>query len=196
MRKAYDHIEWCYLEAIMLKLGFSRAWVTLLMRFVSAVSFSVLFNGAPQGEFRSTREIRQGDPISPYLFLLVAEDLSCLLKSHNRSSALNGIMAALTAPTVNHLLFADDSLLFFKANAEGAGEVKEVLTKYCMASGQQIKMDKSSIFFSKGCPTAVREGVKAELDVQKETRNEKYLGMPSYVGRFKNGAFKYLKDQV
>jgi hypothetical protein len=57
-------------------------------------------------------------------------------------------------------------------------------------------MDKSSIFFSKGCPAAVREGVKAELDVQKETLNEKYLGMPSDVGRSKNGAFKYLKDQV
>ena len=112
MRKAYDRVEWRYLEAIMLKLGFSRAWVALIMRLVSSVSFSVLFNGAPQEEFRPTRGIRQGDPISPYLFLLAAEGLSCLLKSFDQSSALNGLKVAPTAPAVNHLLFADDRLSF------------------------------------------------------------------------------------
>jgi hypothetical protein len=135
MRKAYDRVEWTYLEAIMLKLGFSRAWVTLVMRLVSLVSFSVLFNGAPQEEFRPSRGIRQGDPISPYLFLIAAEGLLCLLKDKDQSSALNGLKVAPTAPAVNHLLFADDSLLFFKASTEGARELKEVLQKYCNASG-------------------------------------------------------------
>jgi hypothetical protein len=91
MRKAYDRVEWPYLEAIMLRLGFSSAWVSLIMRLVTTVSFSVLFNGVPQEEFRPSRGIRQGDPISPYLFLLAAEGLSCLLKSQDHSSALNGI---------------------------------------------------------------------------------------------------------
>jgi hypothetical protein len=196
MRKAYDRVEWPYLEAIMLRLGFSSAWVSLIMRLVTTVSFSVLFNGVPQEEFRPSRGIRQGDPISPYLFLLAAEGLSCLLKSQDHSSALNGIQVASTAPAVNHLLFADDSLLFFRACYEGAAEVKEVLTKYCDASGQRINMDKSSIFFSKRCPAAIKESVKMELDVNRETLSEKYLGMPSGVGRSKNGAFKYLKDKV
>jgi hypothetical protein len=97
---------------------------------------------------------------------------------------------------MNHLLFTDDSLLFFRACHEGAAEVKEVLTKYCDASGQRINMDKSSIFFSKRCPVAIKESVKTELDVHRETLSEKYLGMPSGVGRSKNGAFKYLKDKV
>jgi hypothetical protein len=91
MRKAYDRVEWPYLEAIMLRLGFSSAWVSLIMRLVTTVSFSVLFNGVPQEEFRPSRGIRQGDPISPYLFLLAAEGHSCLLKSQDHSSALNGI---------------------------------------------------------------------------------------------------------
>jgi hypothetical protein len=130
------------------------------------------------------------------LFLLAAEGLSCLLKSQNHSSALNGIQVATATPAVNHLLFADDSLLFFRACHEGAVEVKEVLTKYCDASGQRINMDKSSIFFSKRCPTAIKESVKNELDVHRETLSEKYLGMSSGVGRSKDGAFKYLKDKV
>jgi hypothetical protein len=196
MRKAYDRVEWSYLQAIMLKLGFSNRWVTLIMRLVSTVSFSVLFNGVPQGEFSPTRGIRQGDPISPYLFLLAAEGLSCLLKVNDRSSALHGIKVAPTAPAVNHLLFADDSLLFFQASSEGASEIKNLLTKYCNASGQRINVHKSSIFFSKGCPAAIREGIKMELAVQRETLNEKYLGMPSDVGKSKSGAFKYLRDKV
>jgi hypothetical protein len=196
MRKAYDRVEWSYLRAIMLKLGFTSTWVALVMRLVSSVSFSVLFNGAPQEEFLPTRGIRQGDPIFPYLFLLAAEGLSCLLKNQLQSSAIHGIKVAPTAPAVNHLLFADDSLLFFKASTDGAREIKDVLEKYCKASGQRINMDKSSIFFSKGCPGVVKEGIKAVLDVQRETLSEKYLGMPSDVGRSKSGAFKYLKDRV
>ena len=102
----------------------------------------------------------------------------------------------LSAPTVNHLLFADDSLLFFQASGVGASEIKNVLNKYCNASGQRINMDKSSIFFSKGCPESVKAGIKEELEVERETLNEKYLGMPSDVGRAKSGTFKYLRDIV
>jgi hypothetical protein len=111
MRKAYDRVEWSYLEAIMLKLGFDATWVDLMMRMVSTVTFSVLFNGTPSEAFKPTRGIRQGDPISPYLFLLAAEGLSCLLKSRSviPSSSLHGLKVATSAPAVNHLLFVDDS---------------------------------------------------------------------------------------
>jgi hypothetical protein len=97
---------------------------------------------------------------------------------------------------VNHLLFADDSLLFFKVNSEGASLVNGVLKKYCDASGQRINMDKSSMSFSKVCLEVTRESIKHEQNVHRETLNEKYLGMPSDVGRSKSGAFKYLKDKV
>jgi hypothetical protein len=105
------------------------------MSLVSSVSFSVLFNGTPLEEFRPSRGLRQGDPISPYLFLIAAEGLSGLLKQSHQSSHLQGLKVAPTAPTVNHLLFADDSLLLFKASDEGAMEIKELLEQYCNASG-------------------------------------------------------------
>ena len=166
MMKAYDRVEWSYLKSIMEKLGFATPWVTVVMNMVSSVSFSAMFNGVKSEEFQPTRGIRQGNPISPYLFLLAAEGLSCLLNSQNESSQLSGIKVAPSAPAVNHLLFADDSLLFFRASVDGAEEVLNLLNTYCMASGQRINKEKSSIFFSKGFPEIVRDAVKGFLQVQ------------------------------
>lgn len=79
MAKAYDRVEWRYLQEVMLQLGFHEAFVTLVMKCVTSVSFSIKINGAVSECFKLTRGIRQGDPISPYLFLLCSEGLSCLL---------------------------------------------------------------------------------------------------------------------
>jgi len=196
MKKAYDRVEWTYLQAIMTKLGFHQLWVQLIMRLVSSVSFLVQLNGSCLESFKPTRGIRQGDPISPYLFLIAAEGLSCLLKSYVQSSELKGIMVAPTAPMVSHLLFADDSLLFFKANRESAVLIKNALQVYCAASGQQINEQKSSIHFAKKCLMSIRVEIKSVLNVYNECLSEKYLGMPSDVGSSSNGAFKYLKDRI
>ncbi|XP_073359855.1 uncharacterized protein [Aegilops tauschii subsp. strangulata] len=124
-------------------------------------------NSAKQEEFSPSRGLRQGDPISPYLFLLAAEGLSCLLKAADPNESVRGIKVAESAPEVNHLLFADDSLLFFDATPEMATKVDLLLQRYCGASGQRINKDRSSIYFSK-----------------------------ADVGRAKEGSFKYLKDRI
>ena len=120
MRKAYDRGEWPYLRAIILRLGFHRIWVEMIMKLVTSVSFLFQLNGDCLELFTPTRGIRQDDPISPYLFLLAAEGISCLLKSRTQSSVLNGISVAPSVPMVSHLLFADDSLLFFRADGDSA----------------------------------------------------------------------------
>jgi hypothetical protein len=128
-------------------------------------------------KFVPSRGIRHGDPISPYLFLLAAEGFSCLLKSRVESSNLSGIKVAPSALMVCHLLFADDNLLFFKANRESAQEINDVLQLYCNASGQQINLDKSSIHFAKGCQETLRQEIKDCLNVYNVLLSKKYLGM-------------------
>jgi len=172
MKKAYDRVEWEYLKAIMIRLGFHRIWVEMVMRLVTTVSFSVLFNRERLEQFNPSRGIRQGDPIPPYFFLLAAEGLSCLIKSRNQSSVLKGIKVAPSAPMVSHLLFADDSLLFFKAHRENAQEILDILNIYCRASGQQVNMDKSSIHFAKGCRQNIREEIMNLLSVHNESLSE------------------------
>jgi hypothetical protein len=180
----------------MLRLGFHQLWVEMVMRLVTTISFSVLFNGDHLDGFSPSRGIRQGDPISPYLFLLAAEGLSCLLKSRVESLSLNGIKVAPSALMVCHLLFADDSLLFFKATRDSAQEINDILQIYCSVSGQQVNLDKSSIHFAKGCQESSRQEIMDCLDIHNVTLSERYLGMPSDVGTSVSGAFKYLKDRV
>jgi hypothetical protein len=196
MRKAYDRIEWSYLEAIMKKLGISHRFVDTIMRGVRSVSFSILLNGSPTEEFRPSRGVRQGDPISPYLFLLAAEGLSCLLKDAMTAGSLEGIQVAQTAPKVNHLLFADDCLLFCKASSVEATSLRSIIEQYCNASGQRVNYDKSSIYFGKKVSRQKKLEIKGILDVSSETLNEKYLGLPSDVGRSKNGTFAFLKERI
>jgi hypothetical protein len=99
MMKAYDRVEWKYLEAIMLKLRFCQSWVNKVMKCVTSVSFSILFNGEQLLEFKPTWGIRQGDPISPYLFLLCAQGLSSVLKGNGVEGRVQGIQVFYFSPS-------------------------------------------------------------------------------------------------
>jgi len=90
MHKAYDRVEWIFLEKIMTKLGFDQHWVKLIMACVTLVRYRVRFNSVETDTIIPTRGLRQGDPLSPYLFLLVAEGLSCMLKGAEERGDLEG----------------------------------------------------------------------------------------------------------
>ena len=116
MSKAYDRVEWGFLKETMRQMGFDPRWIHLIMMCVTTVNYSVLVNGEPCGNIKPSRGLRQGDPISPYLFLLCAEVLSYMVTHANRDGLLSGVPTSKYGPQVNHLFFADDSLLFCRAS--------------------------------------------------------------------------------
>ncbi|OMP01909.1 reverse transcriptase [Corchorus capsularis] len=116
------------------KIGFSEKWILMVMNCVTTVSYSFLINGTYSEKFKPTRGIRQGDPLSPYLFLLCMEGLSSLLLNAERSGAIGGIAITRGAPRVSHLFFADDCLLFLRATLMECDNVLDVLKVFEEAS--------------------------------------------------------------
>jgi hypothetical protein len=105
MSKAYDRVEWDYLRAILLKLGFHERWVALVMMCVTSVTYSIMLNGEQKGFIRPGRGLCQGDLLSSYLFLICTEGLSALLRKAERDSILHGISICWGGPRVSHLFF-------------------------------------------------------------------------------------------
>ena len=103
MQKAYDRVEWGFLEKIMMKLGFDQRWVKLIMACVKSVKYTIRFNSVETDAIVPTRGLRQGDPLSPYLFLLVAEGLSTMLKGAEERGELEGVKVCREAPVISHL---------------------------------------------------------------------------------------------
>jgi hypothetical protein len=196
MAKAYDRVEWSYLRSIMLKLGFSDQWVGRIMKCVESVRFSVRVNGHFLEFFSPTRGIRQGDPLSPYLFLLCAEGLSSMMKHSGPNYLAKGIRVGIHAPWVSHLLFADDYMLFTQASTRGAQRVMDILQAYQRGSGQMVNIVKSTIFFSANCQDAVKTEVKQITAIQTEALCEKYLGFPTTVGRSTKEAFEHIPGKI
>ncbi|KAL5774221.1 hypothetical protein ACOSP7_011778 [Xanthoceras sorbifolium] len=116
MSKAYDRVEWGFLQSIMLRLGFSLSWVDLILRCVSSVSYSFLVNGEVFGMVQPSRGLRQGDPLSPYLFIICSEGLSAPARAAESDGWLLGLRCGRYGPQISHLFFADNSLLFFRAS--------------------------------------------------------------------------------
>lgn len=160
------------------------------------MSYSILINGAPEGFITPERGLRQGDPLSPYLFILCAEVLShmCIRAMEDRSFL--GVKIAAQAPPVNHLLFADDSLFFSLANQKAARRLKEIFTKYEAVSGQAINLGKSTITFGSKVRAEIRTRMRCILGIHNDGGIGKYLGLPEQFGSKKGEMFAYIVDKV
>jgi hypothetical protein len=102
---------------MMAKMGFCQKWIRWIMLCVETVDYSIIVNGHMVGPVVPGRGLRQGDPLSPYLFIICAEGLSALIRQAENRGELHGIKICRKAPIISHLLFADDCFLFFKATS-------------------------------------------------------------------------------
>ncbi|KAA3459952.1 reverse transcriptase [Gossypium australe] len=195
MSKAYDRIELGFLENMMRRLGFCEDWILLVMRCITSVAYSVVLNGRIGEEFCPQRGLRQGDPLSPYLFLICVKGFSRIIALAKREGRLFRTKIGMGNVSVSHLFFADDSILFGDNPIEGASNIKNVVNKYEKVSGQLVNFDKSLIYFNNNVDPETRIHVGGILGVRISNNLKKYLGLPTMVGRRKKHAFVHTKER-
>ena len=153
-------------------------------------------NGEPKGLIHPSKGLRQGDPLSLFLFLLCTEGLHGLIKQAASNRDITGFRLCRHGPKLTHLFFADDNLLFCRANSTECSKVMDLLSVYEDVSGQKINKDKTALFFSKSVTEANRQIIKGILGVREIRHYEKYLGLPSLTGKGKRASFNYIKERV
>ncbi|XP_059664285.1 uncharacterized protein LOC132310063 [Cornus florida] len=146
IEKAYDHVSWSFLLYLMERMGFGDRWRRWIHFCISSARFSILVNGAPTGFFSSSRGLRQGDPLSPFLFLFVMEAFSRLMKKATELGLLRGFRVgrdAVSQSEISHLMFADDTLVLCDANVSQIRYLRCILIWFQVVSGLKVNVGKS-----------------------------------------------------
>uniref|UniRef100_A0A803PM53 Reverse transcriptase domain-containing protein n=1 Tax=Cannabis sativa TaxID=3483 RepID=A0A803PM53_CANSA len=134
LEKAYDKLDWNFVTSVLLQLGFSNIFTNWVKACISVAEIKLLLNGTTVGKFHPERGLRQGDPLSPSLYIVAAEALSRLLLSKENHGLLKGFKLARNGTPVTHLMFADDIILFGEASVREARTLLECLNSYCQCS--------------------------------------------------------------
>ncbi|XP_074315550.1 uncharacterized protein LOC141651750 [Silene latifolia] len=153
-------------------------------------------NGAPMGKVDPCCGIRQGDPLSPYIFALCTEVLSQMILYAQDGNLIKGIKICKNGPEISHLLFADDSLFFIRGDFGELDFLMNIIDEYCVASGQCLNKDKSSLLFSPNCSLMTVKKCLTEFKFAPKHDLGNYLGLPTSIGSSKRDLFKYLVDKT
>ncbi|XP_012439956.1 uncharacterized protein LOC105765419 [Gossypium raimondii] len=176
MSKAYDRVLWDFQTGMMLILGFHIDWVTLIMRCMASISYTLGINGNLSDKIVPSKGLRQGDPLSPCIFFVCAEGFIVLLQKAKEEK--------------------DDRLLFGDDSKERAENMQHFNSTYEKALGQMVNYDKSLVFFGSSFKEEDNNVVSDALEVRASSNPDKYLGLPMMVGHRKNRAFSYYVDRL
>lgn len=154
--KAYDRVEWSFLRPLLLRIGLPQSFVDLIMLSVSSVTYSYMLNGLQFGNLAPERGLRQGDPLSPYLFICVVEAFLALIARAEEDGQIRGVTIAPSAPSISALCFADDTFIFCRSSSTDATALKNILNRYAAMSGQVINFEKTEMTFSKTLQPAIK----------------------------------------
>ncbi|GKA29337.1 putative RNA-directed DNA polymerase, eukaryota, reverse transcriptase zinc-binding domain protein [Tanacetum coccineum] len=144
--KAFDSVSWKYLDFVLISLGFGSKWRTWIRACLNSSRASVLINGSPTSKFSIKRGLRQGDPLSPFLFILVMEGLHCAISNAVNSGLIRGVKIGSSDIILSHLFYADDVVITTEWNARDLDNIIRVLHVFYLASGLKINIHKSNIY--------------------------------------------------
>jgi exonuclease III len=175
-RKAFDSVQWPFLRQLLLLLGFPSRFVHLIMQCVETASYSVAVNGNIFGFFPGKNGVRQGDPLSPYLFLACMEYLSRMLHMASLSPGFRFHPKCNTLG-ICHLAFADDVILLSRGDRHSVSSLFQHLTTFGHTSGLVINANKSSIFFG-GVADNIKQLILLDTGFAEGSFPFRYLGVP------------------
>ncbi|XP_028236880.1 uncharacterized protein LOC114416214 [Glycine soja] len=141
--KAYGSMSWQFLFYMMGRMGFCDRWIGWIKGCLTSASISILVNGNPTSEFKPQRALRQGDPLAPLLFVLVAEGLTGMMREASIKNCFQSFLVWKHKIPVNILEFADNTIFFGEASMDNVKAVKAILRSYEMVSGLRINFSKS-----------------------------------------------------
>lgn len=193
LTKAFDRIEWDFIRRALLRLGLHDHFIKLIHECISSASFAVNINGQPFGSFKGTRGIRQGCPLSPYLFILAVNELSLSLQEALNANHLDGIKLGPACPPVHSLMFADDLIVCGKADNNDASVIAHIINQFCSISGQTPNWNKSAILFSKSIDEHSKNLIKNIFPAPAMNNDTLHLGHPLILpGKNRSAAYDFL----
>lgn len=175
LSKAYDRLNWKYLEATLLAYGFCNRWVNWILNMIATPNFSILLNGTPTSTFIVTRGLRQGDPLSPFLFIIAAEGIGRYFKKELRERKIKGFRLWGNNISVTHQQFVKDIMIFCKVSLREVKMVKEILEVFMEALRTEINKGKSNTFIFNS-PETIKTHLTRILGFRKGELPTKYLG--------------------
>jgi hypothetical protein len=177
LSKAFDRASWKYIRAVLNSFGFAHEWINWIMNLTSSAFFSILVNGVPSKPFSPSRGICQGDPLSPFLFILLAEGLGRYIKASVLEGSLKGLPLHNLQPAPSHSQFVDDTLLLNSPMAQEAQKLNSILADFIEASGMSLNLDKSKLYFF-NTPPSVQRHISRLLGIPRSSLPSNYLGIP------------------
>lgn len=196
MAKAYDRVDWGFLLEVLHAFSFSNNFCKIIDVCVKSPWFSVIMNGTYKGYFQASQGLRHGDPLSPYLFIVMEEVLTRLLKKNFATGRIGTFSHPVGAPLVSHLLYADDLLVFANGQKKSIKSLMDTLATYEKWSGQKISKEKSAIFMSKLINNSRRLGLLRITGFKEGTFPVTYLGAPLFLGRLTSRMMEPLVDNI
>ncbi|XP_055830788.1 uncharacterized protein LOC129899799 [Solanum dulcamara] len=183
MANAYDRVSWSFTCMVMRRMGFGEIFIDMVCWVMSNNWYSVIINGVRHGFFHSTRGLKQGDPLSPTLFIIGAEVLSRILNNLHQHYLYTRFHMERKGPQVNHLSFADDVIIFIATNNFSMNLNTKTLKAYETTSGQLINKDKSQFMLPLNTNPDVIERIGSITGFKCTHGPITYLGCPLYIGR-------------
>jgi len=196
MEKAYDRVSWKFLVRVLRSFGFAERIIDMIVRLISNNWYSVLINGQSYGFFQSSRGLKQGDQLSPTLFIIAAEVLARNLNNLYEEHDFIGYGMPKWSPKINHLSYADDTILFCSGNGVSIHKMMKVLREYELESGRMINLEKSLFYLHEKTPVRVCKRIKRLTGIKQGNFPFIYLGCPVFYGKKNKSHFEELIKKV